>query len=389
MSVVTMIFVGGFLGAGKTTLLGRAARRLVERGRRVGLITNDQAPDLVDTARLMGEGYTVGEVAGSCFCCDFNGLVRVSDQVIGKVRPDVILSEPVGSCTDISATVLQPFKRLLSDRYRLAPFTVMADPLRLRDALLGPASGGFPESVTYIFKTQLEEADLVVLNKIDAVAPDQLQAIERDFVRQFPGKPLLRMAARAGEGVDAWLEYVLTETAAGRTIARVDYDVYAAGEAALGWLNAAADLETSESIDWRRFCIECTRRMQATMSNLHAEIAHLKIRIETRHGAVQANLTRTEGAPAVEDQRSVPRTPSDAPLLDARQQQGFSAEPQVDRAVLLVNARVHIEPDVLRNIVLQAVHGTAGDAVEVQVTRLASFKPNRPNPTHRMPDVAG
>ena len=51
---VRLIIAGGFLGAGKTTLLLTAARRLAERGYRVGLITNDQGDDLVDTA--LGKG---------------------------------------------------------------------------------------------------------------------------------------------------------------------------------------------------------------------------------------------------------------------------------------------------------------------------------------------
>ncbi len=46
-----LLLVGGFLGAGKTTLLAQAAGRLARRGKRVGLITNDQAANLVDTAR--------------------------------------------------------------------------------------------------------------------------------------------------------------------------------------------------------------------------------------------------------------------------------------------------------------------------------------------------
>jgi G3E family GTPase len=44
-----LLFVGGFLGAGKTTLLHEVTRRLILRGTRVGLITNDQVPDLADT----------------------------------------------------------------------------------------------------------------------------------------------------------------------------------------------------------------------------------------------------------------------------------------------------------------------------------------------------
>ena len=47
-----LILVGGFLGAGKTTLLWEAAKQLSSRGLKVGLITNDQAPDLVDTSLL-------------------------------------------------------------------------------------------------------------------------------------------------------------------------------------------------------------------------------------------------------------------------------------------------------------------------------------------------
>jgi G3E family GTPase len=47
-----IILVGGFLGAGKTTLLWESARKLTEQGKHVGLITNDQASELVDTAFL-------------------------------------------------------------------------------------------------------------------------------------------------------------------------------------------------------------------------------------------------------------------------------------------------------------------------------------------------
>lgn len=46
------IMLGGFLGAGKTTALLRLAHHLQKAGRRVGIITNDQAAGLVDTALM-------------------------------------------------------------------------------------------------------------------------------------------------------------------------------------------------------------------------------------------------------------------------------------------------------------------------------------------------
>ena len=64
--------VGGFLGAGKTTTLARLAKHYMQQGLNVGIVTNDQADDLVDTNMLRSLGFEVGEVAGACFCCNFD-----------------------------------------------------------------------------------------------------------------------------------------------------------------------------------------------------------------------------------------------------------------------------------------------------------------------------
>ena len=105
MTQVRFIMVGGFLGAGKTTTLARLARHYMSQGLRVGLVTNDQAQDLVDTNSLRAQGFSVQEVPGACFCCKFDELVARAGELQEAERPDVILAEPVGSCTDLVATV--------------------------------------------------------------------------------------------------------------------------------------------------------------------------------------------------------------------------------------------------------------------------------------------
>src|SRR5262245_41301745 len=122
MKRVRFVMVGGFLGAGKTTTLARLARHYLGRGQRVGLVTNDQAQDLVDTNSLRAQGFPVEEVPGACFCCKFDDLVQRVQCVEQKERPDVILAEPVGSCTDLVATVVQPLKDLYADRIEVAPY---------------------------------------------------------------------------------------------------------------------------------------------------------------------------------------------------------------------------------------------------------------------------
>src|SRR5580692_7330971 len=101
MTRLRFIMVGGFLGAGKTTTLARLARHYMNAGQRVGLVTNDQAQDLVDTKNLRSQGFSVEEVAGACFCCRFDDLVGKVGRLQEGERPDVILAEPVGSCTDL------------------------------------------------------------------------------------------------------------------------------------------------------------------------------------------------------------------------------------------------------------------------------------------------
>lgn len=61
------------------------------------------------------------------FGCRFSELVAADGRLL-KTDPEVIFAEPVGSCADLSATVLSPIRSSFGDRFRLAPFTVLVDP---------------------------------------------------------------------------------------------------------------------------------------------------------------------------------------------------------------------------------------------------------------------
>src|SRR5262249_27717494 len=87
---VRFVMVGGFLGAGKTTTIVRLARHYRAQGKRVGVVTNDQAHDLVDTNALRAQGLAVEEVPGACFCCRFDDLVGRVGALQTSERPDVI-----------------------------------------------------------------------------------------------------------------------------------------------------------------------------------------------------------------------------------------------------------------------------------------------------------
>lgn len=361
MRQIRLILVGGFLGAGKTTLLAQAAKRLQRQGKRVGLVTNDQAPNLVDTAILTQEALPVSEVSGGCFCCHFDELVSASERLVAEYETDVILAEPVGSCTDLSATVLQPLKKFFANRFRLAPLSVLVDPLRLRESVQSDRKRTLPESVFYIFAKQLEEADLIVVNKADAVYPCEMTQLENILWEYFPNKPVLGISALRGKGVDAWLNFVMQDRPTGQRIAEVDYDIYAHGEAVLGWLNAKAEMRTNQPIDWNGLCDRLMRAFQRELSQRSAEVAHVKLRLATGKQSLTANLTTTAGTPTVRG----------------------NIETSQGTAELVFNARVRLEPDDLCTAFQSCLDAMAADGVKAELIEIESFAPARPRPTHR------
>ena len=354
-----LIMVGGFLGSGKTTLLWEAARRLKEQGRAVGLITNDQAPDLVDTAFLSRSGARVREVSGSCFCCNFGGFMDAV-QSLTKQGADIVIAEPVGSCTDLSATILQPIK----DKHReidLAPLTVLADPERVCE-VLQEKSSLMHANALYILRLQMEEADRILLNKVDTLSNDERTAMIGALGDAFPHSEIAAISARTGEGLDAWLAAVLGGKQAGKRIVAVDYDRYAEGEAVLGWLNTVVGLEsTGGKTEWGKYARNLLDHLHGAFKQHNAEIGHVKLVVECDGNECTANLTRLGGEIALRGGQS---------LTGAQ-------------ATLILNARVQMPPEKLEEIARKAFVASGEIGVSATIRTLRCLMPGRPNPTYR------
>lgn len=365
------MMVGGFLGAGKTTAVLQLARRLREQGRRVGLITNDQGSQLVDTAMLASHGFAVEEIAGGCFCCRFNSLVDAARKLSGAGagdRPDVFIAEPVGSCTDLVATVSYPLRRIYGDDFAIAPLSVLIDPVRAARMLGLAEGGGFSEKVRYIYLKQLEEADLIVINKCDLIDEGARAVLRRELERRFPSRTVLEISARHGTGVEEWLAG-LSGGAAGtrRSTMEIDYDVYADGEALLGWLNATVTVTSAAALDGNALLREFAGLLQAALDGARAEVAHLKMTLEPEDGLGElavVNLVRNDFVPELSQEIEEP----------------------LERGRIIVNVRAEAPSDVLRAGLEHALRSleSARQEFRAVVEHQEHFQPGRPQPTHRM-----
>lgn len=236
--------VGGFLGAGKTTAVIGAAKRLKAEGKRVGVVTNDQGRYLVDTAFARAEDIPSVEVTGGCFCCRYDDFEAVLKRFAKETGPDVIFAESVGSCADVVVTVVEPLKEaigsIIAGTDSHADFSVFADSRLLLNRLKGVPLP-FSEEVSYVFDRQLEEAGLLVVNKVDLLDGASRARLEDLVAKKYPRARALFLSGREESGCGLWLSAMENRgsPSGGFALADIDYGKYAAGELRLAWLDGA------------------------------------------------------------------------------------------------------------------------------------------------------
>jgi G3E family GTPase len=366
------IMIGGFLGAGKTTAVGKLARKLSDQGYRVGLITNDQGRNLVDTTMLRAQGFATEEIPGGCFCCRFNSLVDAAERLTASSRPDVFIAEPVGSCTDLAATVTYPLRRMYQDNFTVAPISVLIDPVRAQ-RVFGLAKGGtFSEKVLYIYKKQIEEADLVIISKTDLLSDKQLDELKRTIAKEFPGKEVMAASSRTGQNLDAWFSRIVDAKQSARTAMKVDYEVYADGEALLGWLNCTVNLRATKAFDSDKFLKQVAVEIQKRLAAKKSEVAHMKMTLSPEgslSGEIAGiNLVRSDFVPEL----------------------SFELDSPVKNGQLIINLRAEAAPDVLGTAVREGLEAAVKKfpTLRATVDHLEHFRPGKPTPTHRIEQLS-
>jgi len=341
-----IILIGGFLGAGKTTLILTAARILEGRGIKAAAIFNDQGAELVDTHYARQAGIEADQVTGGCFCCRFSDLIDTAER-LREHALDVIFAEAVGSCTDISATTLQPLKLSFAHDFRLAPYTVLVDPGTAREL---SATEADPE-LSFLFRKQIEEADLVCFNKTDIYTD----------VPQITRTDTQSLSAATGDGVQAWLaEVLLGQIEAGGNLLEIDYRTYAKAEAKLAWLNCSLTLTAADAVSPASVIGPLMESLDAALTANQLKIAHVKLLDECESGYIKASIARNGDEPIVEG------------VLNAS---------GCTNHRLLINARAVGSPAMLERLVRKEVSELPGS---VGAMIIQCFSPAPPTPEHRL-----
>ncbi len=184
--------LSGFLGAGKTTLLNHILNN--REGRRVAVIVNDMSEVNIDADLVRDGGANLSrtdeklvEMTNGCICCTLrDDLLTEVRRLAESGRYDYLLIEGTGIAEPLPIAATFSFRgeddQALEDIARLDTMVTVVDAINLlsdfgsRDFLRdrGETAGAEDErTLADLLTDQIEFADVVIVNKISDVTPDQ------------------------------------------------------------------------------------------------------------------------------------------------------------------------------------------------------------------------
>jgi cobalamin biosynthesis protein CobW len=202
-ALIPVTIVTGFLGSGKTTLLSNLIK--ARQNRRLALLINEFGEVAIDGA-LMRDSTDDNE---HIRIHDFpHGLIAYSDDDLfvptllaiaeRRAQVDHVLIETSGLALPTAVMELLQTPELAASFILDATLAVVDTPLLLADEFDECQTTSSPQAaIATLFKQQLEYADVVVLNKIDALDEDDLLTAETRVRERAPNVRFLELAYQA------------------------------------------------------------------------------------------------------------------------------------------------------------------------------------------------
>src|SRR5690606_10869104 len=231
----------------------------------------------------------------------------------------------------------------------------------------------FSENVSYSYRKQLQEAEIIVINKLDLVDPEKLAQLREVLGREFPDAEVLEMSARTGAQLHDWFTRAMSGEMAAASVMEIDYKRYGEGEALLGWLNATIHVKAKadpDEFDGNTVLIHLAKALQVSMNERGYEVAHLKATLAPDDAPSEisaVNLVRSDGEPELSHHLVEP----------------------IEAGEILLNMRAEAPPEELEAATQRAIRLLIDElSIDFDLHHLQHFRPGQPTPTHRMTTAA-
>ena len=192
---IPLTLISGYLGTGKTTLINNLLRTTKKK---IALLVNDFGDVNIDESLIEARTDSVLSIAGGCVCCSYgNELIETLESMnSNEILPDHIVLEASGIA--LPSKIIQTIS--LMDFLSFHGTVLLTDASRLRSQL----------NDLYISDTislQIEQHDLLVLNKTDLLKEDELLHCIDTLSKRFEIRKFLKTVNAYIEEEDMLLDF--------------------------------------------------------------------------------------------------------------------------------------------------------------------------------------
>lgn len=275
---VRFMVVNGFLGAGKTTTMIALAEYMDRAYGKVALIANDLGANLVDTKLTQTKGCTIEEIASGCICYQMDNVIDKVRRLRDREGAFFVMSDIPGCGVGALDHVYHRLADECAGEITLAPFTVIVDPERLRMIMPEKADIHLPEELVYLLKLQLEEADLIVLNKADLLTGEDIERYVSFLKEACPDVPVMVISALEKTGIAELAGFIVSHESALKNFS-VRYDEkFFEAEGKLTWYNRRMFMKTLDgsAIDCNAVVEDLIEGVRMGLIERKRNVPHLK-----------------------------------------------------------------------------------------------------------------
>ncbi|MGC9219612.1 MAG: GTP-binding protein [Athalassotoga sp.] len=285
-----LYIIGGFLGSGKTTMISKFTKRLLDKGKKVGVIVNDFSTPLVDERYLTQLGAQAEQVSGECVCHTTAAVNEALDKMKDK---NEIFLEPIGTHLDVASAILPDVIPHAVDLV-VRPVVILVDGKRLSEILKKDKA----YILDFIFQ-QLQSADIIFVNKADLMNTDDIKDTTEFFEKKKA--QFIFGSALNDENTDELFELLegkskWEEKKVGKDEQALftHYETYVKLQARMKWVNLYFSIKADHKIITDKIVRILKEKLKSD-----SYLGHLKMMVISKEGYVKLNLTRWDEEPQI------------------------------------------------------------------------------------------